>query len=218
MVVYNPKLPRTVNVELVHSLDHQSVVCCVKFSQDGKFLATGCNRMAQIFDAVTGAKIMTLAEDFSPKDGDLYIRSVCFSPDAKYLATGAEDKMIRIWDIQRKKVKWALPGHDQDIYSLDWSRDGRYVVSGSGDRTVRVGFRFACDVSFHLLTIFASQIWEIESGRCLVTMMNEDDKTMGQFARSQPTPKDSGVTSVAISPLDGRVVAAVGRCGLPGPV
>lgn len=33
---------------------------------------------------------------------------------------------------------------------------------------------------------------------------------MGQFARSVPTPKDSGVTSVAISPLDGRVVAAVG--------
>lgn len=140
VVVYNPKLPRTVNVELVHSLDHQSVVCCVKFSQDGKLLATGCNRVAQIFDAVTGAKIMTLAEDFSPKDGDLYIRSVCFSPDAKYLATGAEDKMIRIWEVSKKKVKLALPGHDQDIYSLDWSRDGRYVVSGSGDRTVRVGF------------------------------------------------------------------------------
>ena len=139
VVVYNPKLPRTVNVELVHSLDHQSVVCCVKFSQDGKLLATGCNRVAQIFDAVTGSKIMTLSEDIGPKDGDLYIRSVCFSPDAKYLATGAEDKMIRVWDIQRKQVKWALPGHDQDIYSLDWSRDGRYIVSGSGDRTVRVG-------------------------------------------------------------------------------
>lgn len=115
-----------------------SVVCCVKFSQDGKLLATGCNRVAQIFDAVTGSKMMTLSEDISPKDGDLYIRSVCFSPDSKYLATGAEDKMIRVWDIQRKKIKWALPGHDQDIYSLDWSRDGRYIVSGSGDRTVRV--------------------------------------------------------------------------------
>lgn len=27
---------------------------------------------------------------------DLYIRSVCFSPDGRYLATGAEDKMIRV--------------------------------------------------------------------------------------------------------------------------
>jgi WD40 repeat protein len=28
--------------------------------------------------------------------GDLYIRSVRFSPDGKYLATGAEDKQIRV--------------------------------------------------------------------------------------------------------------------------
>jgi general transcriptional corepressor TUP1 len=30
------------------------------------------------------------------KYGDLYIRSVCFSPDGKYLATGAEDRQIRV--------------------------------------------------------------------------------------------------------------------------
>jgi WD40 repeat protein len=34
--------------------------------------------------------------DDSIKSGDLYIRSVCFSPDGKFLATGAEDKQIRV--------------------------------------------------------------------------------------------------------------------------
>lgn len=33
-----------------------SVVCCVRFSADGKYLATGCNRTAQIFDVKTGEK------------------------------------------------------------------------------------------------------------------------------------------------------------------
>ena len=37
-----------------------------------------------------------LADDSAGKAGDLYIRSVCFSPDGKYLATGAEDKQIRV--------------------------------------------------------------------------------------------------------------------------
>jgi len=35
-------------------------------------------------------------DDKANKYGDLYIRSVCFSPDGKYLATGAEDRQIRV--------------------------------------------------------------------------------------------------------------------------
>ena len=80
----------------------------------------------------------TLQDETTPKDGDLYIRSVCFSPDGKFLATGAEDHVIRVWDITKRKVKWMLMGHEQDIYSLDWSKDGRCIVSGSGDRSVKV--------------------------------------------------------------------------------
>jgi WD40 repeat protein len=30
------------------------------------------------------------------KDGDLYIRSVCFSPDNRFLAAGAEDKTVKV--------------------------------------------------------------------------------------------------------------------------
>lgn len=37
-----------------------------------------------------------LQDENVSKEGDLYIRSVCFSPDGKYLATGAEDKQIRV--------------------------------------------------------------------------------------------------------------------------
>lgn len=37
-----------------------------------------------------------LVDEDASKTGDLYIRSVCFSPDGKFLATGAEDKQIRV--------------------------------------------------------------------------------------------------------------------------
>ncbi|RIB05835.1 WD40-repeat-containing domain protein [Gigaspora rosea] len=136
--IFNPKVQRALDVDLFHTLEHNSVVCCVKFSSDGKYLATGCNRSAQIYDVVNGQKLFVLDDNNVDKTGDLYIRSVCFSPDGKYLATGAEDKQIRIWDIQRQSIKSLFPGHEQDIYSLDFSRDGRLIVSGSGDKTARV--------------------------------------------------------------------------------
>ena len=94
--------------------------------------------------------------DDSP--GELYIRSVCFSPNGKYLATGAEDKQIRVrfsspfrllfarFSIQqlrtgtlpKKHIRNVFDGRQQEIYSLDFSEDGRVLVSGSGDKTARI--------------------------------------------------------------------------------
>lgn len=97
--VFNPRVHRRLDVDLVHSLPHQSVVCCVRFSHDGRFVATGCNRSAQIFDVNSGKQVCHLQDQGTNAEGDLYIRSVCFSPDGRYLATGAEDKIIRVSSI-----------------------------------------------------------------------------------------------------------------------
>ncbi|KAI2791603.1 Transcriptional repressor rco-1 [Penicillium oxalicum] len=155
--VFNPEVQRVLDVELVHHLNHDSVVCCVRFSRDGKYLATGCNRSAQIFDVTTGQNVATLQDENVDKDGDLYIRSVCFSPDGKYLATGAEDKQIRVWDIAARTIKHIFSGHEQDIYSLDFAGNGRYIASGSGDKTVR--------------------LWDILDGKLVYTLSIEDGVT-----------------------------------------
>ena len=94
--VFNPRVRRALDIELLQTLYHESVVCCVRFSLDGRYIATGCNRVAQIYDVQTGNKLTVLEDKAVEKDGDLYIRSVCFSPDGKYLATGAEDRQIRV--------------------------------------------------------------------------------------------------------------------------
>lgn len=193
-ILYNPAFKKNLDVELVHSLNHSSVVCCVRFSKSGEFIATGCNKTTQVFNVETGELIAKLIDDNnsngindeSNKDkegstngqnsnsnnnnGDLYIRSVCFSPDGKFLATGAEDKLIRIWDLATKRIIKILRGHEQDIYSLDFFPDGNRLVSGSGDRTVR--------------------IWDLRLSQCSLTLSIED-----------------GVTTVAVSP-DGQLIAA----------
>eukprot|EP00002_Diphylleia_rotans_P009658 TRINITY_DN20024_c0_g1_i1.p1 TRINITY_DN20024_c0_g1~~TRINITY_DN20024_c0_g1_i1.p1 ORF type:complete len:481 (+),score=78.01 TRINITY_DN20024_c0_g1_i1:144-1586(+) len=168
-----------VAVDLAYSLGHTSVVCCVKFSRDGRYLATGCNKSAQIYDVETGEKSCIFSDELlevegTRKEGDLYIRSVCFSPDGKYLAAGAEDRTVKVWDIHRRLTKQVFSGHELDIYSLDFSPDGKIIVSGSGDRKTKV--------------------WNLDKGELLYTLHTDE---VG--------PRD-GVTSVAISP-DGRLVA-----------
>jgi glucose repression regulatory protein TUP1 len=44
----------------------------------------------------------------------------------------------QVWDIEARSIRHAFTGHEQDIYSLDFSRNGKHIASGSGDRTVRV--------------------------------------------------------------------------------
>jgi general transcriptional corepressor TUP1 len=199
-LVINPRL-RSANltVDLVHCFDHNSVVCSVKFSPDGKYLATGCNHFSQIFEISSGRKILYFSfkhralvdESITAKKDDLYIRSVCFSPDGVFLATGAEDRVIRVWDIAHGRVKLRLTGHEQDIYSLDWTKDGKYIVSGSGDRTVKVYCHFI-------------KIWDAISGKLERTLENDLDPSVD---KSQM--KDSGVTSVALCPSEGKCIITV---------
>ncbi|KAF9442429.1 WD40 repeat-like protein [Macrolepiota fuliginosa MF-IS2] len=136
--IFSPKVKRQLDVALVHTLIHESVVCCVRFSADGRYLATGCNRTTQIYDVRTGRKICVLVDEAAGKASNLYIRSVCFTPDGKFLATGADDKRIRIWNIAKKHIHKVFNGHHDIVYSLDCSTDGRFIVSGSGDKTARI--------------------------------------------------------------------------------
>ncbi|KZP08616.1 WD40 repeat-like protein [Athelia psychrophila] len=176
--VFHPKVKRVLDVHLVHTLMHASVVCCVRFSADGKYLATGSGRAAQIFDTTTGSKIVVLIDKSTSHAENLYIRSVCFSPDGKYLATGSEDKKIRIWDIEAGTIRRVFDGHQQEVYSLAFSSDGRLVVSGSGDQTAR--------------------IWDLESASAEAKVLSVSDRDSAH---------DTGVTSVAIS-TSGHLVAA----------
>ena len=136
--VYNPNVPRVLDVNLLHDFVHDSVVCCIRFSADGKYIATGCNRSTQIFDARSGQKICELLDDKVDKDGDLFVRTLCFSPDGKYLVTGSEDSRIRVWDIETRKNEYTFEGHEAQVCCLDFSRNPRLIVSGSEDKTVRL--------------------------------------------------------------------------------
>lgn len=58
------------------------------------------------------------------------IHSLAFSPNGKFLASGATDGRVLLWDIGHGLMIGELKGHTDTIYSLRFSRDGEILASG----------------------------------------------------------------------------------------
>ena len=103
-------------------------------SPDGKLLGIATQNFPtmQIVDAETGVKQHELSHD----KGN--VTRVAWSPDGKWLATGATDKLVRVWNVATGKIEHELAGHTGTISSLAWSPDGTRLASTAEDKTVRL--------------------------------------------------------------------------------
>ena len=58
--------------------------------------------------------------------------------DGLTLASGSNDKTIRLWDVATGENKQTLTGHTENVYSVSFSLDGLTLASGSKDKTIRL--------------------------------------------------------------------------------
>ena len=62
------------------------------------------------------------------------------------VASASKDSTVKLWNLnfsaqQQKNIKRMiidLPGHADEVYALDWSHNGQYLVSGSKDMMLRI--------------------------------------------------------------------------------
>jgi WD40 repeat protein len=59
------------------------------------------------------------------------VTSVAISPDSKYLASGSEDKTVKLWSVASQKEISTLQEHTYGINCIAFSTDGMYLATGS---------------------------------------------------------------------------------------
>jgi WD40 repeat protein len=65
------------------------------------------------------------------------VNCLAWSPDGKVIATGSNDKTVRLWSSNGKALN-TLSGHTEAVQSLAWSPDSKILATGSEDATIRL--------------------------------------------------------------------------------
>ena len=68
------------------------------------------------------------------------INAIAFAPYGRWLASGANDDTIKIWDTSTGHLLRTLYGHSSNVNALAVSPDGKLLASGSGDMTSKREF------------------------------------------------------------------------------
>jgi WD40 repeat protein len=121
---------------------HSDSVLSVSWNQDGTKIVSGSvDTTIKIWDSSTGIVLHTLEGHSS------LVLSVAWSHDDSKIVSGSWDNTIKVWGWTKSfllghGVTWkllkTLEGHSDCVLSVAWNHDSSKIISGSGDKTIKI--------------------------------------------------------------------------------
>jgi WD40 repeat protein len=104
----------------------------IALSADDKIIATaGWDNTTRLWNAQTGAALMTLDENVAGEPGahTAVINSADISPDGTHVLTAADDGTLRVWNAQTGAVQAVIRSPYGGVTRAYYLRDGRRIVA-----------------------------------------------------------------------------------------
>jgi WD40 repeat protein len=127
----------------------------------------------------------------SIKTGQYQVWAVVYSPDMTLIATAGPDKpdcRIQIWDAKTGKLVATLKGHTSTVRSLAWTKDGKTLISGSFDHSIRTWnttkWEQTAVLDKHTHNVFALAI--SPNGRILASVSGDKTARLWNLDNGQP--------------------------------
>ena len=198
----------------------QSGFRAVVFSPDSRLMVTGSNNyMVQLWDLGVGVTLPSGNRDRSPikllrtftgHQGGIF--AVAIAPDGKTIASGGDDRTIKIWNLKGKLLH-SINAHNERIWKLAFSADGQLLASASEDGKVKLWKPDGKAVK--TLIVHKGAVWGVAfspQGN-LITSVSQNDtiklaKLDGTLLKTIKG-NSNGLTRVAFSP-DGQTIATGG--------
>jgi roadblock/LC7 domain-containing protein len=188
-------------------------VAAVAFSPDGKLLATGSYGCVTLWDLGTAKPVKVLTNVLGA------VNDLRFSPDGKLLAVAGGQPSakgdLRLYTVADWKLVASLAGHQDVVFSVSFSPDGKRLASASFDKSVRV-WDVAARKTVLTLTGHSDFVYAVAfspDGKWLVSASKDRSVKLVDAARGQGRFTFSGmeqdVLAVAVSP-DGKSVVSSG--------
>ena len=90
------------------------------------------NPIQPLIENLSNSRVFTLRGHASD------VNSVDFSPEGDKLASGSDDKTIKVWDVNSKEEILTLQGHSGWIWDVTFSPDGQTLATTSYDETIKL--------------------------------------------------------------------------------
>ena len=113
---------------------HTGLVVRVVFGPDGRAVSGGTDGTVRVWDLQTGKQSSVLTGHSAT------VRFVAYSDRARVAATSSYDGSIRVWNLETGKEVRTLAGHGgpDDLMSLCFSPDGKYLLAPAADLSLRL--------------------------------------------------------------------------------